>query len=376
MNTTMYILYETLNVSQTLVTSLVVSTDASVIEMTKQLNRNGTRVQMSSLDIAYVTVTLLVSIMSILGCFVILIVHWLCPDLRTSGRNMLVHLTIADLLTAIGNVFGVTWYLTLESLDYTMVYCYFHSALTIMSSIASFLWTVVIAWFVFRILISMQFSFSKRQKGYTILLPIVCWGVPAVIALSAVGLNVLGYDHNLSQASWCWINPENEHALMWMFISGKAWELGTCISTFCLYGAVKILLFQQAKKRSTLTSRTDRRTEKANIKLTFVPIVFLVIRIWGTIRFLIGCYAHEFASSSAADWITILQGAGDSAQGFANFVMYIFTTKKIRHRIFYFCSGTNRDLVATGNSQYKRSCKAELGQHEHGVHCIAKSFDE
>lgn len=109
MNTTMYILYETLNVSQTLVTSLVVSTDASVIEMTKQLDRNGTRVHMSSLDIAYVTVTLLVSIMSILGCFVILIVHWLCPDLRTSGRNMLVHLTIADLLTAIGNVFGVTW---------------------------------------------------------------------------------------------------------------------------------------------------------------------------------------------------------------------------------------------------------------------------
>ncbi|XP_055874517.1 G-protein coupled receptor 157-like [Biomphalaria glabrata] len=293
--------------------------------------------KMTSLDIAYVSVTFLMSLMSIFGSVIVLFVHWSYSELRTSGRTMLVHLTVADLLTALGNLLGVVWYLNVESLEYKMVFCKFHSALTIMSSIASFIWTVVIAWFVFWILIRMQPTAKKTPASISIVLPSICWAIPMVIAVTALGLDVLGYDHKLSQASWCWINPETDYPMMWMMVTGKAWELGACALTLILYTLAKVMLFRQAKKRSALVSRKNRQMDEANTKLTFVPLVFIVIRIWGTIRFLIGSFAHEFGNSSVADWIAIMQGTGDSAQGFANFIMYIFFTSKIRERLFKSC---------------------------------------
>lgn len=67
------------------------------------------RLHMDELDKAYVAVTFIMSVMSILGSLVILAIHWMYADLRTVGRNMLMHLTVADLLTAIGNLLGVLW---------------------------------------------------------------------------------------------------------------------------------------------------------------------------------------------------------------------------------------------------------------------------
>ncbi|CAL1537296.1 unnamed protein product [Lymnaea stagnalis] len=334
---------------------------------------NSSGISMTPLDIAYVTVTAAMSLMSIFGSLVVLFVHWSYADLRTSGRTMLVHLTVADLLTALGNLMGVTWYLSIETLEYKMAYCKFHSALTIMSSIASFFWTVVIAWFVFWILIRMQPTVNQRGQSLSdIILAVVCWGVPIIIAVTALALDVLGYDHNLSQASWCWIDPEASNGMMWALVTGKAWELAACILTVSLYAAVKVMLFKQAKRRSTLMGRTNRRMEEANTKLTFVPLVFIVIRIWGTIRFLLGNFAHDYASSSDSDWIVILQGTGDSAQGFANFVMYIFFTSKIRERLFQNCPCHCSESGSIASPKSSRN-HGDTSQHEPSVGTLKPS---
>lgn len=42
--------------------------------------------------------------------------------------------------------------------------------------------------------------------------------------------------------------------------------------------------------------------QEANLKLTFVPVVFIVLRVWGTLRFLMGSLAHY-----DAPWISYLQ---------------------------------------------------------------------
>lgn len=42
--------------------------------------------------------------------------------------------------------------------------------------------------------------------------------------------------------------------------------------------------------------------QEANLKLTFVPVVFIVLRVWGTLRFLLGNLAHY-----DAPWISYLQ---------------------------------------------------------------------
>lgn len=42
--------------------------------------------------------------------------------------------------------------------------------------------------------------------------------------------------------------------------------------------------------------------QEANLKLTFVPVVFIVLRVWGTLRFLLGNLAQY-----DAPWISYLQ---------------------------------------------------------------------
>ena len=66
---------------------------------------------MSTMDIVYVTVTTVSSLLSVSGCLVIIGAHVVYRMLRTTGRAMLVQLSIADMFTALGNILGVAWYL-------------------------------------------------------------------------------------------------------------------------------------------------------------------------------------------------------------------------------------------------------------------------
>ena len=45
----------------------------------------------------------------------------------------------------------------------------------------------------------------------------------------------------------------------------------------------------------------------ANRKLTFVPLVFIVCRIWGTLRFLIGNFGQSIVNEPYVTWIIPLQ---------------------------------------------------------------------
>ena len=46
---------------------------------------------------------------------------------------------------------------------------------------------------------------------------------------------------------------------------------------------------------------------EANRKLTFVPAVFIAMRIWGTVRFLVGAHLHQYVNGTAMAWIVPLQ---------------------------------------------------------------------
>ncbi|KAK7496021.1 hypothetical protein BaRGS_00012722 [Batillaria attramentaria] len=280
---------------------------------------------MSSMDIAFVTVTATTSILSVLGCVVIIGVHIAYKSLRTTGRSMLVQLSIADLQLALGNLMGVFWYLFSVR---SMAYCYIQSAWTIFSSIASFLWVVAIA----------------------------------VVTVTALACQVLGYDPDLHQASWCWIDPDTKHMLFWTFWTGKAWELSAYCLTVVLYSAVKIALIRHEVTpvhNNVATSRRQSRRDviqEANVKLTFVPLVFIVMRVWGTIRFLLGVFDHEYASSPEASWIVPLQGMGDSCQGFANFIVYCFFTSSVRRRLLRGCRGQG-DVTSGAGTMTERSSR-------------------
>jgi len=69
------------------------------------------------------------------------------------------------------------------------------------------------------------------------------------------------------------------------------------------------VLFQTKVVIRTSTRRRSRKEiiKEANRKLTFVPLVFIVCRIWGTARFMIGNFGHGIVNESYVTWINPLQ---------------------------------------------------------------------
>lgn len=66
----------------------------------------------------------------------------------------------------------------------------------------------------------------------------------AAVTTAALASRVLGYDPNLHQASWCWIDPKAELNVMWNFLTGKAWELAAYFVTVFLYTVVRITILR------------------------------------------------------------------------------------------------------------------------------------
>jgi hypothetical protein len=65
----------------------------------------------STMDQIFVSVVAVASLLSIPSCIALIVMHIIWKDMRTTGRAMLVQLSIADLLTAVGNLMGIMWFL-------------------------------------------------------------------------------------------------------------------------------------------------------------------------------------------------------------------------------------------------------------------------
>ncbi|KAL4227561.1 hypothetical protein ACF0H5_013003 [Mactra antiquata] len=289
----------------------------------------------SNKEYVYVILTAIMAGLSIFGGTCVCIIYIVFKDLRTPGRQLLFFLAFSDAFLAFGNLLGIIWFLYEDSpiIHRSEVYCDFQSAMTIYFSIVSFSWTVIMGTSLFSTVVLNNQSFTSN---YMRLFHVIAWIPGGIITLIALSLGVLGTDTSLDQASWCWIDPRVPNALLWQFVTGKFFEIVCYIATVVLYSAIKIFLARQSKKVIGKTKKKSKKDviSEANKKLTFVPLVFIVCRIWGTLRFLIGNFGQDIVNEPYVTWINPLQGIGDSAQGFANFVIYCFSTESIRQRMF------------------------------------------
>ena len=64
-----------------------------------------------------------------------------------------------------------------------------------------------------------------------------------------------------------------------------------------------------AHESSQISENKGKRNviSKANTKLTFVPLVFLLCRMWGTIRFLMGAHFSDALNGGNSTWLVVLQ---------------------------------------------------------------------
>lgn len=305
--------------------------------------------QDKGIDYVYSILTAVTSGLSMIGGTCMFLLYYSFKDLRTPARKLLLFLDISCALLALGNLLGIIWYLYRDTalIKKNRAFCQFQSALTIYFSITAFFWTVIIGACLFASTILKKADFAAR---YMKMFHVITWIPPGVIVIVTLATDVLGVDPTLNEPSWCWIDTRVANVFVWQMVTGKFWEIVAYITTVILYTSIKFFLLKKAKLSDQISVRHHNRENalrEANRKLTFVPLVFIICRIWGTLRFLLAHYAKEHINDPAVEWMNPLQGIGDSAQGFANFVLYCISTPRIRRRLFTLvCPSSFSELIS------------------------------
>ncbi|XP_045161541.2 G-protein coupled receptor 157-like [Mercenaria mercenaria] len=304
------------------------------------------------------SLTLLSCSLSIFGSFVIIITYLNLQQIQNFTRKLLLSLTVADLLTAVGNLIGSVRYFALRSkangcelVQVSDSVCIVQSFITTFSSMASFFWTTVIALHIY-----MQIARESPGMRTGLMLlgyQVMCWGIPGIITVTALSLEVLGSDDSVGTGSWCWIRAEvNDHAqIVWMIMSGKGWEILCYVLTAGLYMLSKIAIW--AKRRANRWRRfgmrdvEDMRTEDENF--LYVPLVLYVLRIWGTTRFFLAIFKNHINSvhlTRAQEVLLVFQSIGDSAQAFFNCVLFCFCDATVRNYLYTVLFRRHREDLA------------------------------
>ena len=137
-------------------------------------------------------------VLSVLGAILIILTYVAFRDLRTTARKLLVNLSIADIVVAVSHFVGL--FTNYERFLYdgneknTDVGCSVQAAFTMYSSIASILWTIAVALYMFTVIILRKPTAAKRTVPVYFL---VCWGVPVVFTVWFGVVQYLGFEQNV-----------------------------------------------------------------------------------------------------------------------------------------------------------------------------------
>uniref|UniRef100_A0A8C5MKY8 G protein-coupled receptor 157 n=1 Tax=Leptobrachium leishanense TaxID=445787 RepID=A0A8C5MKY8_9ANUR len=272
-------------------------------------------------------IVLLSCALSFLGSVLIIFTHIRWPELRSRPRELLLFLSVADLLSAGSYFYGVLRDFSGPAWD-----CVAQGAVSTFSNTSSFFWTVSVALYLYITIVHSQQSLADHMVYW---FHLVSWGVPLVITVAAVALQKIGYDASYVSVGWCWVNIEADDKLLWMLLTGKVWEILAYIILPVLYVLIRKHIGRAhaalSEYRPMLADApiSQPRTA-ADMKLVFIPVIFIVLRIWSTIRFIL-----TLCDSPAVDnvFLVILHGIGNTFQGGANCIMFVLCTRAIRMRL-------------------------------------------
>ncbi|KFO73094.1 putative G-protein coupled receptor 157, partial [Cuculus canorus] len=292
-------------------------------------------------------VVLVSCVLSFLGSSLLVCTHALWPELRTRPRQLLLYLSLADLLSALSYFYGV-----LQDFDKTSWDCVLQGALSTFSNTSSFFWTMAVALYLYIIIV----RGSPTGTGLLCCFHIVSWGVPLGITVAAVAMKKIGYDASNVSVGWCWVNLDAEDRVLWMLLTGKVWEILAYVTLPVLYilikkhinRAVSILLLSLSEYRPILSRAPafQPRTSIADKKLILIPVIFIILRIWSTVRFILTLCNSPAVQNSV---LVVLHGIGNTFQGGANCIMFVLCTRAVRTRLFssiWCCCCNELDLAS------------------------------
>lgn len=306
------------------------------------------------------------SCLSILGAFLIFYTFFKLPNIRNFTRQLLVYLTIADSLTAVGNLVATVRYAVVHSdfnnvstncsnvtqdVDSDLV-CTIQSYVTTFSNMASFFWTFVIALHMFLSV------FLKTDKSERLLVKLifhsVSWGIPLILVTIVVVKGYLGEDFCYGTGVWCGIksNLEPHVITTWMYIVDIGWQVSCYLSTCFLYIFLIFVKFRYKYKHfSAITPRL--RNEDKNF--LFVWLIIYLLKLWGLTRFFITTYASDEmlrdpSMTSFLEFLLNIQSYGASGQAFWNCILFCFCDSTVRKAMVGWIKGEDGENELLVNS--------------------------
>ena len=137
-------------------------------------------------------------VLSVLGASLIILTYVAFRDLRTTARKLLVNLSIADIVVAVSHFVGLFTnyerFLHNGNSENADVWCSVQAAFTMYSSIASILWTIAVALYMFTVIILRKPTTAKRTVPVYLLL---CWGVPVGFTVCFGLKKYLGFEQSV-----------------------------------------------------------------------------------------------------------------------------------------------------------------------------------
>ena len=191
--------------------------------------------------------------LSFIGSIAIVFTFLRWKDVRSGLRWVIVYLAIADFFTAAGYLMGSFNYLSFKS-EYSReglkvactrfdCICQIQAFVSSWSSMCSFIWTIVLAFYLFWTIV------KKEVKTVNCLFPLyhlLAWGLPVVIMLPLLVTSKLGYSP-IAASGWCFIRADTPTisggvpnklsltAIGLIFAGGKAIEITTYVIVIGLY---------------------------------------------------------------------------------------------------------------------------------------------
>ncbi len=149
-------------------------------------------------------------VLSILGASLIILTYVLYKDLWTTARQLLVNLSVADILVATTHFVGLFYFQKFlpSSTDYidsnTDTLCSIQGAILMVGTIASCLWTLSLAVYLLIILLLKRPHLAKR---FVLVFYAICWGVPVALTVWFLVKRFHGFAESADIGEWFTLVP-------------------------------------------------------------------------------------------------------------------------------------------------------------------------
>lgn len=283
--------------------------------------------------------------LSMFGAGFIIASYLLFPKIRTKAREILVHISLMDFLTAAFNLFGIVLTKTAYGHRSFSWLCQLQAALSMYGTETSVLWTIGMAVYIYaRVL----YEDSRPLRCITWGLYLFCYGLPAILTVWFSLSNKLGYDR-LGGSGWCSLIVQDQRGyLPFNLVFGNdVWIYLTII----LVPVILVGLHFHLRRELRITSsHLSSSVISIELKLLLVPVVFILLRMWSLLLTIIEVEARYNLPPLVVSIFLHISGVGDSGQGFANFILFCLFTPRVMKHVCRCCLSPERTTLLINRS--------------------------